>query len=82
MGAKVPKSDHFGKTFCLVLGWLEVAYSAIYPNSPVWIWEADETTGRLVLLGSPDLCEQFQTEATAIIGACPDPADDWRKIYA
>jgi len=73
------QTDHFGKTFCLVIGWLEAAYENIYDDC-IWVWEADEDTGRLVLLGDTELCQQFQKEAGLIIAATPDPKQAWRNI--
>jgi hypothetical protein len=79
MGAKLAKSDHFGTIFCLVIGWLEEAYKGIY-GEKVYVWEADEETGRLVLVGDSNLAQQFQHEAGLIIAATPDPANEWRKV--
>jgi hypothetical protein len=80
MGAYVKKNrDHFDKTFCLVIQWLEPAYQGLYGGAEsVFIWEADEDTGRLVLMGDPEVCQQFQHEAGEIIAACPDPEHEWR----
>ncbi len=76
MSATVPKNrSHFDRTFCLVIGWMEVAYE----GKDVWIWEADEDTGRLVLVGEPLDCQKFQSEAGQIIAATPDPGEDWRN---
>lgn len=79
IGSKPVKVDHFAKTFCLVLGWLEVAYESLYDKG-IWIWEADEATGRLVLIGDPELAQQFQHEAGLIIAGTPDPKQEWRKF--
>lgn len=81
MVARVKENrDHFDKTFCLTIAWMEAAYHGLYGAENVFIWEADEDTGRLVLMGSPELCQQFQHEAGLIIQALPDPEDEWRKL--
>jgi hypothetical protein len=72
--------DHFAKTFCTVIQWLEPAYHALYGTEACFIFEADENTGRLVLMGDPEMCQQFQHEAGEIIAHCPDPEDEWRKM--
>ena len=81
MGAYPRKNlDHFSRTFCTVLMWLEPAYHSLYGAEACFIWEADEETGRLVLLGDPEYCQQFQHEAGKIIEACPEPFEQWRTI--
>jgi hypothetical protein len=78
MGATNATVDHFANVFCLVIPWLLEAYENIY-DQPILLVEADEDTGRIVLLGNPELCQQFQHEAGMIIGSTPDPKNEWRK---
>lgn len=71
-----PNRDYFDKMFCTVISWLEPYYEHNKEDS-VWIWEADEDSGRLVLIGPNDLCQQFHKDCQEIIENNPE-IEVWR----
>jgi hypothetical protein len=72
MSAYPDKKDHFSNTFCLVIAWMEASHDDVY------ILEADDTNGRLALIGMPADCQAFQQECAEIISGTPDPDELWR----
>lgn len=73
-----PNRDYFDKVFCLVIAWMEQIYhDKEDEDKSVWIWEADEDTGKLVLLGPNDLCQQFHKQCGEIIANNPE-IETWR----
>jgi hypothetical protein len=78
VSARPDYKNHFSKTFCLVLGWLEVTQQNTSEDDAVWIWEADDVNGRLVLLGPQDKCNAFQQVCEELVLSTPDPDSLWR----
>ena len=74
MAAYLDEKDHFSKTFCLVVSWMEAT------QGEVFIVEADDETGRLALFGLPEDCQEFQSECQEIIVNTPDPDEQWRMF--
>lgn len=78
MPAYPDNQDHFSKTFCHVIGWLEAIQANSEAEDAVWIWEADDKTGKLSLIGDSENCVAFQSAAAMIIQRTPDPDELWR----
>lgn len=79
MYAKIkPNRDHFDKIFCLLVGWNEVIHNiGREEKDSVWVWEADEETGKLILLGKTEDCQEFHKTIGDIIAANPE-IEVWR----
>jgi hypothetical protein len=73
-----PDRDHFDKLFCMLLGWMEVVENNNKEEKDsVWIWEADEDTGKLVLLGKNSDCQAFHKKLGDMIADNPE-IEIWR----
>jgi hypothetical protein len=53
--------------------WLEADY-----NDEVWVMEADEENGRLLLMGDKEKCREFNERAVELTHSIKDPAEQWR----
>jgi hypothetical protein len=73
MGAHPRTISCTEQAFCLAIMWLEHEFS-----DQVWAIEADEESGRLLLVGDTDLCSQFNARAVELTHSVVDPAEAWR----
>lgn len=73
MSAKLREITAHQSAFCLSIMWLEAAY-----NDEVWVMEADEENGRLLLVGDTELCKEFQGKVMELTASISDPAEQWR----
>jgi len=73
MYAVAAKLNPWEHAFCLTISWLEQYY-----GEKVLIIEADETNGRLILLGDQELCAKFNSDCLEMLQTVQDPADWWR----
>jgi hypothetical protein len=71
--AKAREISVWENAFCISIAWLEVVY-----GEDVWVMEADEEIGRLVLIGDRDKCEEFNKQAGAMTESVSDPDEQWR----
>ena len=68
--------DHFDRLFCVVVSWLETTWPT-QDDNPVYLWEADEETGKLVLIGDSTNCQEFHRRCAEIISNNPE-IETWR----
>ena len=73
MSAKLKEVTAHQNAFCLSIMWLESVY-----DDEVWVIEADEESGRLLLVGDTELCKKFQGKCMEMTASIMDPADQWR----